>query len=95
MKSNVRFVWDKHKARSNQRKHGISFDLAKEVFDDRFQTRSSRGGRTGRALVVNGTRRTLDIGGCSHMDRDEEEDVIRIISARKATASERRRYEEG
>lgn len=33
---NLRFGWDKSKARSNYAKHGVSFDLAKGVFRDPF-----------------------------------------------------------
>ena len=96
MKSNVRFEWDRRKAQSNERKHGVSFELAKEAFDDEFQIRSSRGWE-------DGEERWWTIGLVGHWllvvvhtwIENEEEDVIRIISARKATASERRRYEEG
>jgi uncharacterized DUF497 family protein len=30
----VRFEWDEEKARANRRKHGVSFEEAKTVFDD-------------------------------------------------------------
>lgn len=30
----VRFEWDEEKARGNRRKHGVSFEEAKDVFDD-------------------------------------------------------------
>ncbi len=96
MKANVRFEWDMRKADSNERKHGISFELAKEVFNDEFQARSPR-------VSEDGEERWWTIGLVGHWIlvvvhtwvENEEEDVIRIISARRATASERRRYEEG
>lgn len=91
------FEWDEHKERTNLGKHGISFDEAKEVFfdplhlsllDHRFSYFEERWitlGQTGkRKLVV-----------VAHLFFSEEgEEVIRIISAREATANERRQYEE-
>jgi uncharacterized DUF497 family protein len=96
MKSNVCFEWDKRKAHSNERKHGISFELAKEAFDDEFQVRSSRGWEDGeeRWWTIGLVGPWLLVVAHTWIE-NEEEDIIRIISARKATASERRRYEEG
>lgn len=96
MGSSIRFEWDARKAESNRRKHGIGFELAKEVFQDELQARSPRG-------FEDGEERWWTIGLVGPWIlvvvhtwiENEEEDIIRIISARKATASERRRYEEG
>jgi uncharacterized DUF497 family protein len=96
MSSKIRFEWDPRKAEANRRKHGVSFDLAKEVFWDEFQARSPRG-------FEHGEERWWTIGLVGPWTlvvvhtwiENEEEDVIRIVSARKATASERRRCEEG
>ena len=55
MKSSIRFEWDARKPESNRRKHGISFELAKEVFQDEFQARSPRG-------LENGEERRWTIG---------------------------------
>lgn len=88
------FEWDPKKATTNLRKHGVSFDEAATVFQDDLsltgddpdhslsEDRQVTFGlsSSGRLLVV------------SHADRD---DRIRIISARLATRSERRLYEEG
>ena len=91
----MRFEWDEHKDRSNQRKHGISFATALLVFDDpvhlsvqerevdgeqRWQTLGCIGG----VLIVLVAHTWREDGG---------DEVIRIISARKATARERRLYE--
>jgi uncharacterized protein len=86
-------VWDAEKARSNYRKHGISFSNAATVLDDslaltlederhdeqRFITIGSD--NEGRILVV---VYTYPAGT----------DNIRLISARLAQASERRTYEQ-
>lgn len=98
MTRNIRFEWDPRKSVANVRKHGISFELAKLVFDDEFQERSYRGaehgeerwwtmGMIGSVVLVVVHTWIENVG--------EEEDLIRIISARRATAGERRRYEEG
>lgn len=89
----MRFSWDNEKDLSNQEKHGICFETAKKVFDDPYQ------------LSVPDSRYAEDrwqtlgtVGGVlllvAHTwDDDEEEEHIRIISARKATRGERERYE--
>jgi hypothetical protein len=92
----LRFEWDSDKARSNLRKHGLSFEDATTAFeDDRSLTLPDAShsigeerfillGRTsgGRIVVVAFTERGGDI------------DTIRIISARLADRGERHDYEE-
>ena len=93
------FEWDPAKAASNLRKHGVSFDLACEVFEDPnsvsvlddehsgFEERWITMGfiRTGRLLVVCHT----------DLSTGEDTNLVRIISARLATPNERRQYESG
>ncbi len=91
----MRFEWNEEKNRINLRKHGISFATATRVFDDvDYVTEQDR--------EVNGEERWQTIGRIgdamvlvvAHTVVDDEGDVIfRIISARRATAHERRRYE--
>jgi hypothetical protein len=93
----MRFEWDDVKNRRNLGKHKISFESAKVVFDDpqaladrdrevddeeRWQTVGVIGGSI--TVVVAYTYR-----------EEDGEEVIRIISARKASPSERRAYGEG
>ena len=96
MPRKVRFEWDEQKADSNRAKHRVSFLLAKEVFEDEFKVHIYRGGEHGEQRWW-----TMGLVG-SHLlivvhtwEENEDEEIIRIISARKATPSERRRYEEG
>ena len=91
------FEWDARKARSNKNKHGVSFEEAKSLFFDPFlitfpdeehsdfEERYISIGYSirGRVLLVVHTECGID-----------NELVIRIISCRPATSSERRVYEE-
>ncbi len=92
----MRFDWDDNKNKANQVKHGVSFETASQVFADplalsiqdrhvgseeRWQTIGQVGGVV--VLLVAHAYRTGD-----------EDEVIRIISARKATKRERRHYEQ-
>ena len=94
MADEIRFEWDPRKAASNKQKHGISFQLAAQVFDDRFvekevesdehgEIRWKAVGQVGR-LLVRVTYTTYE---------KEDAEVIRIISARKVTPRERRAYQ--
>ena len=96
----VRFEWDETKKLSNRRKHGVSFEEACQVFldplyvsvQDRIEGGESRWQTLG--LVEGVLLLTV-----AHTVREELEDgalvdVIRIISARRATRKERRRYED-
>jgi uncharacterized protein len=93
----VRFEWDSVKARTNERKHGISFEDAMHVFDDPYalfeQDRSDEvGERRWQALGLAEGAAVLLV---AHTVREEGEDeLVRIISARRATRKERTRYEQ-
>jgi uncharacterized protein len=93
----MQFIWDERKNRRNRAKHKVSFETAIRVFDDPHAI--SRPER-----VEDGEQRwqTLDsVGGIvillvAHTYSEASgEEVIRIISARKATPYERKIYEEG
>ena len=88
------FEWDEVKVKGNLKKHTVSFEEGKTIFNDPFlftfpdnehsidEERFINIGLSanGRVLVLTHT---------------ERQDNIRIISCRKATAHERRFYEEG
>ncbi|ENN91125.1 BrnT family toxin [Bartonella bovis] len=93
----IRFEWDKTKAESNLRKHRISFEVAVRVFADPFamtrQDRIENGEYRWQTLgLVNGFLLLL-VAHTIYDDKDGKE-VIRIISARRASLKERKRYEE-
>jgi uncharacterized protein len=93
----VGFEWDPGKARANLAKHGVSFEDAALVWDDplhllRFDRHEGGEERWHVLGRVGGTMLLLVAHTYSGSERD---DAARIISARKATRSERRAYEEG
>jgi uncharacterized protein len=85
-----KFDWDDDKAESNFRKHGVTFEMARDMFEDPFLLEWSDGDqsqiedRFGALGMVD--QRVLFV---AYAIRGE---FIRIISARRAVAVERRRY---
>jgi uncharacterized DUF497 family protein len=89
----IRFEWDKSKAESNKRNHGVSFDEASTAFGDALSlTIPDPDHSIGeeRFLLLGVTYR----GNLVAVAFAEREDTIRIISARPATRRERKTYEE-
>jgi uncharacterized DUF497 family protein len=93
----MKFLWDPIKAKLNLKKHLISFELAITVFDDPYHLSSLDSGASKEERWVTvglaADRATLIVVHTYVKQIDDE--MIRIISARKATRSERRQYEEG
>jgi uncharacterized protein len=90
------FEWDAAKARTNLSKHGVSFDLAKRVWDDPLHVvildRFEDGQQRWHAIGIVGAVTVLVVVHAYLAGGGEER--IRIIGARKATPHERRRYEQ-
>lgn len=88
------FRWDPKKARSNLRKHGVSFEEAGSVFRDTLSTTIGDPLHSlGEERFV--TLRLSDRGRILVVVHSDLRNAVRIISARIATRSERKRYEEG
>ena len=92
----MRFEWDVRKDAANRLKHGVSFELARRVFDDpnhlSIQDRHERGEERWQTIGLIGP---VAIFLVAHTYEDEDgEEIIRIISARKATKRERQIYNE-
>ncbi|HET6421300.1 MAG TPA: BrnT family toxin [Geobacteraceae bacterium] len=92
----MRITWDENKNVINQRKHKVSFEVAAQVFDDPFHLSLLD-------RIENGEERWQTIGMVgdvvvllvAHSYTEENGvEVVRIISARKATKKERLKYEE-
>ncbi len=92
----IKFEWDKQKNETNIKKHGVSFEEAVSVFfdpealiiaDPDHSVEEER-------FVIMGLNEKLKLLVVCHCYRENEE-IIRIISARKATSTEREWYQEG
>src|SRR5437764_14778235 len=90
----MEFEWDPAKDSGNQEKHGITFEEAATVFDDELQiTISDPDHSIGEfRYLTMGLTTSGRLVVVSHTE--DEDDRIRVISARGATAHERRTYEE-
>lgn len=90
----IKFIWDTKKAEANIRKHNISFSEAKSVFYDEFAIQffdDAHSAAEDRFIMLGMSHESRVLLVC-HCERDAGE-TIRIISARKATKSERKFYQ--
>jgi len=91
----IRFDWDKNKAKMNLAKHKVSFEEAQSVFDDdnaRLIFDPDHSESEDRFILL-GLSCSLKILTVVHCYKDEN-NVIRLISARKATKRETKNYKE-
>lgn len=90
---NIRFEWDQNKNLVNVKKHKISFEEAKTVFFDESARviPDPEHSDTEERFIILGTSNKLKLLLVVHTYR-ENDDVIRIISARKASKSESKYY---
>ena len=92
----MKFEWNPDKATANLKKHGVSFEEAKTVFYDDFAVQffdDTHSAQENRFIMLGMSSQARLLIVC-HCER-ESGDVIRIISARKATPSEARYYIRG
>jgi uncharacterized protein len=87
------FEWDEKKSRTNKQKHGVSFEEAKTVFFDEraLLVEDPDHSESEDRFILLGFSASLRLLVVCHCYRDQE-DVIRIISARKATRPEAQSY---
>jgi uncharacterized DUF497 family protein len=86
-----RFEWDDAKAKYNEEKHGVSFAQAEYIFDDplNITIRDRSHSDAENRYITIGEMLFSEVLVVTHAERG---DRIRIISARRATRSEKRRY---
>lgn len=99
-----KFDWDEAKNLANQRKHGLSFEVASQVFrdplfvsvKDRVEDGEQRWRTFGMVKRRTGALLLLVVAHTFHDELDEGQgvEVIRIISARTATRQEVKDYED-
>ena len=91
--NDIRFEWDEKKNKENKRKHGVSFEEAQTVFLDENAIRFSDPDHSedeDRFLMlgISFQLRVLVVCHCFRAD----DDIIRIISARRANGKEEATY---
>ncbi len=90
----LRFEWDPAKARLNHRMHGIAFEEAQTVFadDDAVLVSDAAHSSSEYRFYLLGLSARLHVLVVVHCYRVDDE-ILRLISARKATSSERAQYD--
>lgn len=87
------FEWDKRKNLSHQKKHGLSFEEAQSVFVDEnalFRPDPDHSVEEERFILLGMSIKLRLLVVCHYYRKSDE--VIRIISARKATRKEQKQY---
>jgi uncharacterized DUF497 family protein len=90
----VDLEWDEAKALANFEKHGVSFADAATVFDDPLYVDfydPDHSSDENRYLIIGASKE----GRILIVSYTERNDVVRLISAREVTPTERKAYEEG
>ena len=90
----IKFSWDQAKARSNLKKHGISFEEAQSVFYDDFAVQfHDEDSSEEERFILLGLSSQSRILVVVHCERGPGGEELRIISARKATKKEHQHYQ--
>ena len=92
----ISFSWDEKKNKANQKKHNVSFEEAQSVFfdEDAIEYFDPDHSESEDRFIMLGLSAHLRVLVACHCCR-ENDSVIRIISARKATKKERQNYAGG
>jgi uncharacterized DUF497 family protein len=88
----VKFTWDPDKSKANVAKHGVTFEEAASAILDPFALEAPDLLDPERLVVIGMSARHRVLFVVT-IARDAD-DTVRIISARRATAQQRKRYEE-
>lgn len=86
----MRFSWDARKAAGNLRKHGVSFEEAVTAFEDDLGAYYPDTLHANRFVLIGYSRRARLL---YVVYAEIKDDVIRLISARRATRHEKTHYE--
>jgi uncharacterized protein len=91
----IRYEWDPRKSRSNKAKHGVSFEEARTAFLDEHARviPDVEHSEEEERFILLGMSIELRVLVVCHCYRESDQ-LVRIISARRADASERRQYAE-
>ncbi len=93
--ADLRFEWDPRKNAANRRKHGISFEEAESVFadDHALLLDDPEHSTSEERFILLGLSSSFRVLVVVHAHR-ESSDLIRIMSARRATRPEQAQYDE-
>ena len=86
----MRFTWDARKAASNLKKHGVSFPEAATAFEDKLGAYYPDALHDDRFVLIGYSRKHRLLYA---VHAEVKQEVIRIISARRATSHEKAHYE--
>lgn len=91
----MKFIWDENKNATNKIKHSVDFETAKFVFDDPLhiciQDQHENGEERWQTLGL--VNNVVVLLVAHSIIEDNNHEIIRIISARKATKHEKNHYE--
>lgn len=91
----LQFEWDKNKAQTNLKKHKVSFEEACSVFNDPsaliFDDEEHSTPEELREIIIGNSEKRRLLLTCF---TERAENIVRIISSRRATKHERKDYEE-
>jgi uncharacterized DUF497 family protein len=94
----ILFEWDEAKAKANRKKHGISFEECIHIFEDPYvlsvQDRIENGELRWQSIGLAGGILLILVAHTVRSSQDEQDEIVRIISARRANRKERIQYDE-
>ena len=88
----IKFEWNELKSRANLKKHGVSFGEAQSVFYDDLAVQFDDEGSEEARFILLGMSNFSRMLVVVHCERGEQDQTLRIISARKATKIEKQFY---
>jgi len=93
MMDEIAFLWDEKKNKANQKKHGVSFEEAKTAFSDEYGRliHDPEHSDDEERFILLGVSQSIRVLVVCHCYKDQD-NIIRIISARKADQSEIKQY---
>jgi len=93
----MKFEWDPNKEATNIKKHGVSFEQAAYVFADKFSLSmfdDEHSYQEDRWIILGKSNNETLLLVVHTFKNDEDEETVRIISARKATKNEEKTYKQ-
>lgn len=93
----MKFEWDPNKEAINIKKHGVSFEQAAYVFADQFSLSmfdDEHSNQEDRWVILGKSNNEMILLVIHTFRNSDNEETVRIISARKATKNEEKTYKQ-